>query len=233
MLNLDLVPWFMLSSIVLFLEPDTPRKFYHNICLKIFPKKNFYIPDKPKFQNISSSMIVFFMIYAAIQLIIPLRPYLYPGVSSWNRDGKRFSWHLMNDNYLGKIIVYYTPPKNKSCLLLQPFNGWQAWMMSGDPGMIQQYVQYLNNQLIHCGINNPKIFIDAKVALNGRDYFPLIDPNVNLAGKTYSFWKKANWIKPHPDRQNLSVEKLIQHKELAQYKVNFRKIAISFNKNVE
>jgi len=186
------------------------------------------VPKVGEIRNLPSCVVIIFRIYFIIQLILPLRPYVYPGNSSWNRGGKRFSWHLMLDNFNSKMVVYYTPTKKMSCPELQPFNGFQAWWMSGNPEAIQQYVQYLRNQLVQCGVYNPEIFVDVKIALNGRDYFPLIDPNINLADEIYPVGKAAYWVMPHPDHQKLRVEQENQYKGLAQYEMDFSHMTISF-----
>ena len=41
-----------------------------------------------------------------------------------------------------------------------------------------------------------KVYVDAKVALNGRKLLPLVDPQVDLATQPLSPWKTPSWILP-------------------------------------
>ena len=74
----------------------------------------------------------------------------------------------------------------------------QEKMMATQPDMILQYAHYLQDFYIKEGFQNPAVFVDSYVTLNGRMGQALINPNVNLASEFDSF-KHKTWILPFND----------------------------------
>ena len=67
--------------------------------------------------------------------------------------------------------------------------------MSFQPDFILEYAHFLHDYYEAKGINNPKVYTECHVALNGRLSRPYIDPKINLADKNESF-KHKDWILP-------------------------------------
>jgi len=222
-LDLYLVPWFVLAGTLVFLEPHTPRTVVQAVLGKLTGRA-LPAPDlrarQTSIRPTPAAVIVFLTGYFITQVFLPLRPYFYPGSSSWTREGLRFSWHLMNDNFKSNMTVFYTPPTDPGCLNIQPFNTWQSWWMSGNPEMILQYAHLIRDELKRCDVARPEVYVDSRIALNGRDDYPLIDPAVDLAKASYPFLKSAPWIMPHPDIQARGgVPAVSHHPDLASGRV--------------
>jgi hypothetical protein len=58
-----------------------------------------------------------------------------------------------------------------------------------------QYAHYLRNYYQQEGINDPEVYVESYVALNGRLSQKYIDSKINLAKENESF-KHKTWILP-------------------------------------
>jgi len=110
MLGIQIFPWFMIITLVVFLDPDQPQKFFSKIC-SIF--KSITDREPPLKQKFGPSKVIKTLIalYIFIQLAIPLRHFLYPCDVNWTHLGQYFSWHFMNNNMWGKITINFSTPK--------------------------------------------------------------------------------------------------------------------------
>ena len=75
----------MIAATILFVEPDWPRRI-----LRAAPLTAAVSP--PVYSNLYRKVMVGFVgLYLALQILIPLRHWLYPGEVSWTEEGHRFS----------------------------------------------------------------------------------------------------------------------------------------------
>lgn len=65
--------------------------------------------------------------------------------------------------------------------------------MATQPDMILQYAHILRDYYAESGFDNPEVYVESYVTLNGRLSKPFIDPKVNLALEKESFAHKS-WI---------------------------------------
>lgn len=75
----------------------------------------------------------------------------------------------------------------------------QIQKMAAIPEMILQYAHYLKRHYEKNGVNSPKIQAHSGCSLNGRPFYPLVDPQTNLSEETNSFWRSSRWILPLPE----------------------------------
>ena len=139
------------------------------------------------------------MVYLAVQVLVPLRHWLYPGDVAWTEEGHRFAWRMKLRGKEGTLTVRITDPvtgESRPVELTADLTPKQVDEMTGRPGMILQYVQFVKRRLQQEGIARPVITVEALVSLNGRPPQPLIDPTVNLAEITARPFSHARWILP-------------------------------------
>ncbi|GAB3025909.1 HTTM domain-containing protein [Spirosoma pulveris] len=144
---------------------------------------------------ITSAIRVLFAFFFLFQLLFPFRYLLYPGELFWTEQGYRFSWRVMlmekagyaqftvKDHLGHRTIVNNTE-------FLTPL---QEKMMATQPDMLLQYAHLLRDYYSTHGFQQPAVYVDSYVALNGRLGKPLVDQNTNLANQQDSFTHKA-WI---------------------------------------
>jgi hypothetical protein len=129
------------------------------------------------------------------QLLFPLRHLLYPGNVLWTEEGFRFSWKVMLVEKTAsaefRIIDQngkMTEVNNRKFLTEK-----QEVFMSYQPDMILQFAHFLAKTYKERGFENPKVYVDCFVTLNGRTSKRLIDPNVDLAAQKKGIFHKP-WI---------------------------------------
>lgn len=137
--------------------------------------------------------------YIAIQILIPLRFLLYPGYLFWHEEGYRFSWRVMLMEKAG--TAYFTVKDKTGTQFYEVDNKafltpLQEKMMSTQPDMILKYAHYLAAEYARKGIEQPRVYAEIYVALNGRRSELFIDSTVNLAAEKLS-WKHYNWVLPY------------------------------------
>jgi hypothetical protein len=74
----------------------------------------------------------------------------------------------------------------------------QEKMMATQADMILQYAHILRDYYARMGYQNPQVYCDSYVALNGRLGKPLLDPSINLSEQTESLRHKS-WINKFDD----------------------------------
>ena len=76
---------------------------------------------------------------------------------------------------------------------LTPF---QEKMMSTQPDMILKYAHFLAAQFTQQGMQDPEVYGEVYVALNGRRSRLFIDSSINLAKQPLS-WGHYSWVLPY------------------------------------
>ncbi len=199
--SIGVFPFLALASTILFVEPDRPRQIFnrfggrlcHSWLGQAQPSTS---PPHPA--KLGAWTFGFVGFYLALQLLIPLRHWLYPGPVSWTEEGHRFSWHMKlrdKDTRVDiKVIDPYTGETWQVDLTAE-LTPWQIEKMADRPDMIWQYAHHLGEKLRQAGIK-PSVKADVWTSLNGRPYQPLIDPNINLADVQADPLAPAGWILP-------------------------------------
>jgi hypothetical protein len=192
--SIGIFPYMMIATTILFVEPGWPRRWLGRAVAD--PPATWPGSRGPAPGWVSA----FVGIYLAIQILVPLRHWLYPGEVSWTEEGHRFSWHMKLRSKQASLIFFVTDPKTgqtgqlDTSSLLTPR---QFSKMSTRPDMIRQFVAYLKEQLETSGqVEAPIIRVEAWVSLNGRPVQRFIDQNVNLAAEPYGLFDHGDWIIP-------------------------------------
>jgi uncharacterized membrane protein YphA (DoxX/SURF4 family) len=192
--SIGIFPYLMIASTVLFFEADMPRR-----VLRAAPLTK-YSPAAPAPRlGYHSLAIGFVIVFLALQVLIPLRHFLYPGHVSWTEEGHRFAWHMKLRDKDGQIAFIVTDPATEKTWVVdlsQDLNARQIGKMSTRPDMILQYAHHLKARAQAQGIENPVVRVDSWAGLNGRPLQQMIDPAVNLADLPQTVFARAPWILP-------------------------------------
>ncbi|GAB3799159.1 HTTM domain-containing protein [Spirosoma humi] len=199
---IGMFPYIMIVTALLFFSPGFHltiiRKLSHWLAV---PATFLFIHRTYVYRPATATAICLFLsLFFVVQLLFPFRYLLYPGELFWTEQGYRFSWRVMlmekagyaqftvADNAGHRTIVNNTE-------FLTPL---QEKMMATQPDMLLQYAHILRDYYARHGFQQPAVYVDSYVALNGRLGRPLIDPKTNLAIQQDSFTHKA-WITPFND----------------------------------
>jgi hypothetical protein len=197
-------PYIMIISTLIFFDASFHKSilFFLGKCLNIplvlFENGKEKIQD---FNLLYRIKIVFISCFIAFQLVFPFRYVFYPNELFWTEEGFRFSWRVMLMEKAGYATFKVQDAVTKKQIIvnnshfLTPF---QEKQMAFQPDFILEYAHYLKDYYKQQGLNNPEVYVESYVALNGRLSQKYIDPKINLANENENF-KHKTWILPFND----------------------------------
>lgn len=137
-------------------------------------------------------------IYIMIQVLFPLRHFLYPGNHLWTEQGFRFAWHIMliQKNGIASFQVVNLRTGEIQYVLPESYlNEVQKTMMSTQPDLILQFAHFLGDKEKKRTGDDIAVYAEVRVSLNGKKSLPFIDPNRDLMKVKDDFFHK-DWILP-------------------------------------
>ncbi len=146
-------------------------------------------------------LLVPLSIYAAVQILLPLRPYFTAQPSGWTGSGFNCAWQVMLVEKTGYAEFFaFEPATGKRWRLpvMEYLTPRQEMMMAQDPYLIRLMARRLALDLRKNGNTGIEIRVNAFATLNGRPSQRLINPEVDLAGSP-----PAAWILPLQDTVKL------------------------------
>lgn len=185
--NIGVFPWMMLAMTTVFFAPSWPRAL-----LGRSP-----VPD-PRPGSTQRGVVWALILWATLQLTIPLRHFLYPGNVSWTEEGHRFAWHMLLRSKRGSARFVVRDPVSRRITHVDPSDDlvdWQASKMAGRPDMVLQYAHLVARRARRQAGHDVEVRAICRVAMNGRPAQDLIDPTVDLA-KVERSLVTADWIVP-------------------------------------
>jgi hypothetical protein len=139
--------------------------------------------------------------YCLIQLLLPLRHWLYPGNVLWHEQGMRFSWRVMVRVKGGGTTFLVGQPQLGKVWRVSPrdyLTSRQEAEMSSQPDLILQLAQHIQQDYENRGFGPVEVRAESRATLNGRRSAVLIDPNVDLT-RVRDGIAPAHWVLPAPD----------------------------------
>lgn len=195
--HIGIFPYLMIAAAILFAEPDTPRKWLKKFLPNLEDKKPASTQSAARLQK---PALLFFSIYLALQVLLPLRHWLYEGRVGWTEEGFRFAWHmkLRSKKYCRLNFIAINPQTGKTWEMRSEshLNYRQFSKMCQRPHMIIQYARYLGKRLEDKGIKGSIIKVNSRARFNFRPWRRMIDPDANIMKEEYSTFSHAKWILP-------------------------------------
>jgi vitamin K-dependent gamma-carboxylase len=188
--RIGVFPWFMLTATLLFLPPEWPRR--------LFPRtvgSAIQLATAGKSSRVTLALVA---VYLLVQTLLPLRHWLYPGVTAWTQEAERFSWRMRLNHSRGVVTFYVTDRKTGYRRAIHPrefLTARQVLDMAAQPDMILDAAHFIADRLRKQGHDGVQVRCVAYASLNGRLPQLLIDPNVDLASQPRSLWP-ASYVVP-------------------------------------
>jgi hypothetical protein len=192
--EIGVFPWLMMAATTIFFAPEWPRR------LGLMPPWRPPALDPPvappprwRWPTLAAATA-----YLALQALVPLRHYAYPGNVSWTEEGHRFSWHMRLRDKESQALFIVTDLDQETTWTVEPsayLTEQQARVMAGRPDMILQFAHHLAAELRHSGRSRVEVRAQVMAALNGRPPQLLVDPDIDLARQPRSL-APAPWILP-------------------------------------
>ncbi|MCP9755128.1 HTTM domain-containing protein [Lacihabitans sp. CCS-44] len=195
---IGMFPHIMIVAALIFFSAE-----FHQKVLQTISKFLHFSPDLLTSKDIYSIPRYrkwIFMVFFAFQLLVPFRYLLYPCELFWTEEGYRFSWRVMLMEKTGYTQFTIKDSDGKQMVVNNNhfLTTLQEKMMSTQADMILQYAHILEKYYAKNGFNEPQVYVDSYVSLNGRLGKPLVSPTVDLAKQKESFFYKQ-WITPFND----------------------------------
>jgi vitamin K-dependent gamma-carboxylase len=133
---------------------------------------------------LSTPVTVALTLYLALQALIPLRHFAYPGAVNWTEEGFRFAWRVMLIEKTGHVELRVVDRATGQRFTIDPraeLSPRQVAIMSTQPAMIVQYARHVADRFTQRGHRDVAVYADAFGSLNGRRTQRLIDPDYDLA----------------------------------------------------
>ena len=189
-------PWLAMAATALFLSPSWPRR-----VLSIFrPAIPFVAPAGTTLPSRDKQRVAlsFLAIYLAIQILLPLRPFLFPGGPEWTLMEHRFCWRMMLRDSSVHGFFYVTDPNINRTSQVNPgkfLTSGQMARVNWQPDMVLQFAHYLAGVMPQRGPEPLQVEARLYASVNGRKPELLVDPNVNLAAERRSLLRPS-WLRP-------------------------------------
>jgi vitamin K-dependent gamma-carboxylase len=171
--NIGMFPLIMTSAALIFFSPSWPRRLF-----KLRPTVE-ASDDRVKPPGRRARIAI--AVYVIVQLMLPLRHFVYPGDVLWNEDGMRFAWHVMIREKHGAVTFIAELDGTRVEVPPSAYLTWrQEREMAGQPDLILQLARRIGADLRARGYRQVRVFAETAVSLNGRAPRALIDPAVDL-----------------------------------------------------
>jgi hypothetical protein len=214
--SIGVFPYFSIAASLLFFDPDWPRRVWRGLR-GLAARAGLARPAEapPMSESVAAGMAaattagssftpgqrrVLWLAgaYFTVQVLMPLRHWLYPGNVSWTEEGHNFAWHMKLRDKKGSALFFVTSKKQDIDVAIDPreyLNERQRRKMATRPDMIHQFALFLADEYRKEGADDVEVRVRANISLNYRKKQPLIDPTVNLAAEPRNLWHKR-WIVP-------------------------------------
>ncbi|MEM7280467.1 MAG: HTTM domain-containing protein [Pseudomonadota bacterium] len=198
--NIGLFPFIMVFSVLVFFEADWPRRVAKWLHLSPPVPASVNLPARDyslRPMSVAFSAAVF--VFCAVQLLLPLRQWFYPGTVLWHEQGMRFSWRVMLREKSGSL-QYRVVTEHGKTVIVSPheyLTELQYREIAGQPDLILQLAHHIRDEYDDRGLGPVEVYAESRVSLNGRAARLMIDPKVDLAGTKVSL-ARANWITSPP-----------------------------------
>jgi hypothetical protein len=201
---IGMFPYIMIVSALIFFDSGFHNKIlatiskWFKINKSAFDNGKLYQFPKTWLRKASISLVTIFFIF---QLLIPFRYLLYPGELFWTEEGYRFSWRVMLMEKAGYANFKVVNPETGLRFYIDNdkfLTEFQEKQMSFQPDFILEYAHHLEDHYKQQGIDDPEIYVESYVALNGRQSQPYVDPEIDLTEIEPSL-KHRTWLLPFND----------------------------------
>jgi len=167
-------PLVMIALTTVFFAPDWPRRVHQ----RARPRATL-----TALAPLSLSATYAIAAYLALQALLPLRHFAYPGAVNWTEEGFRFAWRVMLIEKTGHLELRVLDQVSGQSFTVDPRDELaprQLAIMSTQPQMIIQYAHHVADGYRARGHRDIAVYADAFASLNGHRTQRLLDPTFDL-----------------------------------------------------
>lgn len=193
--NIGIFPWMTLAGTLMFFDPDWPVRLTRRLGIKT-------AGQQPLQQAATSPVWIYPLMgsFLLIQVLFPLRHYLYPGDVAWTEEGHRFAWRMKLRSKHGFAMFRIRDPESGQKWVVKPeeyLSNRQNRYLVGRPDMVLQFAHFLAHRWkTEKGLQDVEVRAAVWCSLNGKTHRLLVDPDVDLSRVRRELWPAADWILP-------------------------------------
>ncbi len=205
--DIGLFPFLMPIGATLFFSPSWPRELLSRVGSTRFRDPASGDTDPIGWTSRRRWLAVPVAFYVAVQVLLPLRNFVYEGDVLWHEQGMRWSWKVMVREKNGSIVYRVRDPQTGREWRVGPMRylTWrQANEMTGQPDLVLQLSHHIADDFRQRGLGEVEVRVDALVSLNGRPAARMIDPDVDLT-QIHDGVAPADWILASTDTPPFSL----------------------------
>lgn len=208
--NIGVFPFIMTTSALIFFPPDWPRRLIARLARRPLTVPSPAARTPRRLTRPQRLGLVAAAAFLAIQVLLPLRHFAYPGDVLWNEQGMRWSWKVMVREKHGAVTYHVRFRDTGKELQVSPgqyLNRRQEREMSGQPDLILQLAHHIGRDFERRGYGPVEVRAEALVSLNGRPAQLLLDPTRDLLTVADDL-APAGWILPGPTSSPIHLREL-------------------------
>ena len=208
--NIGIFPWLAIAATTLFFSPSWPRRIVG--LFRETARATSADDGKPPSHRKQILVLSFVAIYIALQLLLPLRHFLWRGGVEWTYAEHRFSWRMMLVTQSSQAFFYVADPNTGRTVqvrLAEFLSPRQSAALAYLPDIPLQFAHYLAKVMPRRGPKPLRVEARIFVSINGRKPQLYVDPNVDLAAQSRPLGRPS-WLlridEPLPPHQKYSAE---------------------------
>ena len=208
---IGMFPWIMMTAALIFFPPHWPLRIsdvLHKCAALRLPAPlrrpsagtAVFVHHETGVSWATRLAVIALLLFALVQVLIPLRHWAYPGNVRWNEDGYRFSWRVLLTEKTGHARFRVLDPATGQERLVYPdeyLTPLQTERMATHPDMVLATAHIIARDFAGRGVPDAEVRADVSVAFNGRQAARFIDPTADLARVEPGIWPKW-WVLPGP-----------------------------------
>ena len=117
---IGMFPWIMIAGALIFFPPDWPHRFLSRLRKRPVSVAVHRVPAANHSGILFRAGAAALLLFALVQITLPLRHWAYPGNVRWNEDGYRFSWRVMLTEKTGFVRFRVTDAATGEQWLVYP-----------------------------------------------------------------------------------------------------------------
>lgn len=202
---IGMFPFIMVAAALAFFSPSWPRTAL--ATLAALARRERPAPREATLPSLGprpawlGPVVALGAIYAAFQVLFPLRAHLYGGPVQWHEQGMRWSWRVMLREKNGTVTYHVRDPETGRAWEVSPrrlLTDRQVRDFATQPDLILQLAHHVA-RVEGEKLGRPvEVRAETLVSWNGRRGAPLLDPTVDLTKVTDGLSSKP-WILPAPE----------------------------------
>ena len=175
-------PWVMIAATTIFFDPSWPRRLLGAIPPECSERAR--VPDVPTGAAHALGWVAIAVLWALIQVAVPLRHLAYAGDVRWTEEGYYGSFRVMLTEKAGFLEFDVTDPATGERWTVAPtsvLTDWQARQAAVRADLALAAAHLVAEDFARLGHPGVEVRADSWVSFNGRRRQRMIDPTVDLA----------------------------------------------------